>query len=81
MEAFTTESEVFLATGNVDLADQPLQQAQSVRNATWLSNYKLSLASAKIDAARGNRGLSRRKLRSAKAKALKAGCSTCLQEL
>jgi eukaryotic-like serine/threonine-protein kinase len=80
-EGLATEIEILLATGKVDQAEQTLQQAQSVRNATWLSNYKLSLASAKIDAARGNRGLSRRKLASAKAKALKAGCGTCLQEL
>jgi tetratricopeptide (TPR) repeat protein len=77
MEGLAIEIQVLLAKGKTDEAQQILTRAEEIQNTTWLANYRLSLASAEIDAKQGKTNISRREVQSERSKAEKAGCGAC----
>ncbi len=80
MEALTIESQAYLANGNLKQAQQSLTRAKTLHGATWLSNYELLLASARVDAAEGHSANAHRTMAVARTKAKQAGCGACATE-
>lgn len=80
MESLTVQIQAFLARGKLEAAEKSLAQAQAVHHTSWLSNYHLTLAAARIDAAEGKIAISRRKIAAARSQAEKMGCRACDME-
>jgi hypothetical protein len=51
-----------------------------LHSATWLSNYELLLASARVDAAEGHSASAHRVMAEARTKAKLVGCGACATE-
>jgi tetratricopeptide (TPR) repeat protein len=77
VEALTIQIQAFLASGKLDSAKEALLRAQGMRHTTWLASHYLILAAARIDAAQGNIGASRRRIEDARSQAGKVGCRAC----
>ena len=77
MEGLAIAADAFVAQKKFPEALDFVQRAQGIRNTDWLAKFHLSLVSARLDAERGNGGLSRQKLNKLIVDAKNAGCLSC----